>query len=54
MLRRFAFPMTAVFLIWYLGYVIIAAYQPEFMSIRLGGEVNIALVMGAASSRPRF
>ncbi len=45
-LRRFAFPMTAVFLIWYLGYVIIAAYLPEFMSIRLVGEVNIALVMG--------
>lgn len=45
-LRRFAFPMTAVFLIWYLGYVIIAAYLPEFMSIRLVGEVNVGLVMG--------
>ncbi|MGI8308074.1 DUF485 domain-containing protein [Saccharopolyspora hattusasensis] len=26
--------------------MIIAAYLPEFMSIRLGGEVNIVLVMG--------
>ena len=30
-LRRFVFPMSAVFLIWYLGYVIAAAYLPEFM-----------------------
>ncbi|MEV6234100.1 DUF485 domain-containing protein [Saccharopolyspora shandongensis] len=45
-LRRFVFPMTAVFLLWYLGYVVLAAYQPEFMSIRLFGEVNVGLVMG--------
>jgi uncharacterized membrane protein (DUF485 family) len=45
-LRRFAFPMSAVFLVWYLGYVVIAAYLPEFMSIRLVGAVNMGLVMG--------
>ncbi|MCI2416653.1 DUF485 domain-containing protein [Saccharopolyspora sp. K220] len=45
-LRRFVFPMSAVFLSWYLGYVAVAAYLPEFMSIRLVGVVNIGLVMG--------
>lgn len=45
-LRRFVFPMSAAFLIWYLGYVVLAAYLPEFMSIRLLGEINIGLVMG--------
>ncbi|MBB5155278.1 DUF485 domain-containing protein [Saccharopolyspora phatthalungensis] len=45
-LRRFVFPMSALFLIWYLGYVVIAAYLPEFMSIRLVGAVNIGLIMG--------
>ncbi|KAA5832777.1 DUF485 domain-containing protein [Saccharopolyspora hirsuta] len=45
-LRRFIFPMSAAFLIWYLGYVVLAAYAPEFMSIRLVGEINVGLVMG--------
>ncbi|MER7077061.1 Uncharacterized membrane protein, DUF485 family [Saccharopolyspora kobensis] len=45
-LRRFVFPMSAAFLIWYLGYVVLAAYLPEFMSIRLIGEINVGLVMG--------
>ena len=45
-LRRFVFPMSAVFLIWYLGYVIAAAYLPEFMGIRLVGEINVGLLMG--------
>lgn len=45
-LFRFAFPMSALFLGWYLAYVIVAAYQSEFMSIRLWGEINIGLVWG--------
>lgn len=45
-LRRFVFPMSAVFLTWYVGYVVIAAYLPAFMGIRLFGAVNIGLVMG--------
>lgn len=44
--RSFAFPMTAVFLIWYLVYVLLATYAPDFMSIRVVGYINIALVMG--------
>ncbi|RRO12662.1 DUF485 domain-containing protein [Saccharopolyspora rhizosphaerae] len=45
-LRRFTFPMTVLFLLWYAGYVVAAAYFPEFMAIRLFGAVNIGLVLG--------
>lgn len=45
-LRRFVFPMTALFLVWYLAYVLLADYAHEFMSTRLFGNVNIALLLG--------
>ncbi|GAA0512036.1 hypothetical protein GCM10011581_02330 [Saccharopolyspora subtropica] len=45
-LALFVFPATAFFLIWYLGYVALAAYAPEFMAHRLFGEINVGLVMG--------
>ncbi|MCI2423816.1 DUF485 domain-containing protein [Saccharopolyspora sp. K220] len=45
-LKWFVFPATAFFLIWYLGYVAVAAYQPEFMAQPLVGEINVGLVMG--------
>lgn len=31
--RSFVFPMTVVFLLWYLSFVIVAAFFPEFMAI---------------------
>ncbi|ONI72723.1 clumping factor B [Actinosynnema sp. ALI-1.44] len=45
-LRRFVFPMTGLFLIWYLAYVLLADYAHGFMSTRLFGNVNVALVLG--------
>lgn len=45
-LRRFVFPMSAAFLIWYLAYVMLASYAPEFMSIKVLGNINIGLVIG--------
>jgi uncharacterized membrane protein (DUF485 family) len=45
-LRRFVFPMSALFLAWYLTYVLVAAYEPGFMSIRVLGAVNVGLLMG--------
>jgi uncharacterized membrane protein (DUF485 family) len=45
-LRAFVFPMSALFLAWYLTYVVVAAYAPGFMSIRVIGEINIGLLMG--------
>jgi len=45
-LRGFVFPMTAFFLIWYFLYVLLAAFAPGFMSIRLAGNINVGLVFG--------
>jgi uncharacterized membrane protein (DUF485 family) len=45
-LRRFVFPMSVAFLAWYLLYVLLAAYQPEFMSIKLAGNLNVGLLIG--------
>jgi uncharacterized membrane protein (DUF485 family) len=45
-LRRFVFPMTGLFLVWYLVYVLLADYAHGFMSTRLFGNINVALVLG--------
>ena len=45
-LRRFVFPMTAFFLAWYLLYVLLADYAHGFMSYKLGGNINVGLVLG--------
>jgi len=45
-MRGFAFPMTAFFLIWYFLYVVLAAFAPEFMSIRVAGNINLGLIIG--------
>ncbi len=44
--RRFVFPITALFLVWYFAYVLLAAYAPDFMSTKLVGNVNVGLVLG--------
>jgi len=45
-LRSFVFPMTGLFLAWYLLYVLLASYAPAFMAIKLAGNVNVGLVFG--------
>lgn len=44
--RSFVFPLSVLFLSWYLFYVVTAAYLPRLMSIRVIGEVNLGLVLG--------
>lgn len=44
--RRFAFPMSALFFLWYIGFVLLAAYARGFMSHRLVGAVNVGLALG--------
>src|SRR5699024_9624302 len=46
--RKFAFPMTAIFLVWYLGFVVVAAFFPEFMAIEVLGNINLGIVVGLA------
>ena len=45
-LRRFVFPMTAFFLTWYAGYVLLATYAPDFMATKVFGNVNLGIVLG--------
>ncbi|WP_371947410.1 DUF485 domain-containing protein [Actinomadura monticuli] len=44
--RRFAFPMTAAFLSWYLLYVVLSGWARDFMGTELFGSINVALVFG--------
>jgi uncharacterized membrane protein (DUF485 family) len=46
--RAFAFPMTFAFLAWYLLYVLLSTYAPDFMSSRVFGNVNLGLLLGLA------
>ncbi|SEB22812.1 MULTISPECIES: DUF485 domain-containing protein [unclassified Mycobacterium] len=45
-LRRFVFPMTAFFLVWYGLYVALGAFAHDFMAIRVFGNINIGLLIG--------
>ncbi|WP_301123237.1 DUF485 domain-containing protein [Mycolicibacterium fortuitum] len=45
-LRRFVFPMTAFFLVWYALYVALGAFAHDFMAIRVVGNINIGLLIG--------
>ncbi|TQO20729.1 uncharacterized membrane protein (DUF485 family) [Rhodoglobus vestalii] len=44
--RSFVFPLTIVFLLWYFGYVILAAYAHDFMATPVFGVINIGLLLG--------
>lgn len=45
-LRRFVFPMTAFFLIWYATYVLLGAFAHDFMAIKVWGNINVGLIIG--------
>ncbi|MGJ6122778.1 DUF485 domain-containing protein [Mycolicibacterium sp. Y3] len=45
-LRRFVFPMTAFFLIWYGLYVLLGAFAHDFMATKVFGNVNLGLLLG--------
>jgi uncharacterized membrane protein (DUF485 family) len=44
--RGFAFPMTVVFLVWYLLYVLMSAYAVDFMATKVLGNINVGLIFG--------
>ncbi|WP_368077475.1 DUF485 domain-containing protein [Actinomadura sp. WMMB 499] len=44
--RRFVFPMTAAFLVWYLLYVVLSGWARDFMGVKLFSSANIALIFG--------
>lgn len=45
-LARFVIPVSVAFLTWYVLYVLLATYAHDFMSQKLFGNINVALVMG--------
>jgi len=46
--RSFVFPVLGACLAWYLAYVLLASYAHDFMSTRVFGSVNIAMILGMA------
>lgn len=44
--RKFVFPLAAFFLLWYVAYVLLAAYAPDFMATPVIGNVNIGIILG--------
>ncbi|MBA3248961.1 MAG: DUF485 domain-containing protein [Geodermatophilaceae bacterium] len=44
--RGFAFPMTVVFMVWYLLYVLMSAYAVDFMATKVVGNINVGLIFG--------
>ena len=44
--RAFAFPMTVAFLTWYLLYVLLSTYAPDFMGRPVLGNVSVGIIFG--------
>ncbi len=44
--RGFVFPATVAFLVWYLLYVVLSNWAGDFMSTRVVGHINVALIFG--------
>jgi len=44
--RKFVFPVTVLFLVWYFLYVLLAAFAPGFMSTKVVGNINMGLILG--------
>ena len=44
--RRFAFPATIGFMVWYITYVVCNNWARDFMNTKVVGNINVALVFG--------
>jgi len=44
--RAFVFPATLAFIAWYTLYVVLSMWAHDFMSHKLFGNINVALVFG--------
>lgn len=44
--RAFVFPWTIAFLAWYLMFVALSNWAPDFMSTKVLGNINLGLVLG--------
>lgn len=46
--RSFAFPMTAVFLAWYLAYVLGSIFAKDLMMTSVAGNLTVGILFGLA------
>ncbi|CAG7844512.1 Inner membrane protein YjcH [Pseudoclavibacter triregionum] len=46
--RRFVFPLAVAFIVWYLAYVLLAAFAHDFMATPVIGRINVGLLLGLA------
>lgn len=46
--RSFTFPMSVAFFVWYLLYVLMAIYAPDFMATQVVGAINMGVILGLA------
>jgi uncharacterized membrane protein (DUF485 family) len=44
--RSFVIPFTVAFLAWYLLYVVMSNWAGDFMSTKVVGNINVALIFG--------
>lgn len=44
--RRFIFPMSLLFMAWYMTFVLLAAYAHGFMSRPVFGLINMGMILG--------
>jgi uncharacterized membrane protein (DUF485 family) len=44
--RSFVIPMSVAFMVWYLLYVVLSNWATDFMSTKVVGNINVALVFG--------
>ncbi|QAY60725.1 DUF485 domain-containing protein [Microbacterium protaetiae] len=44
--RRFVFPLSIAFLIWYFIYVLLSSFATDFMSQRVWGDITVGLLFG--------
>lgn len=46
--RRFVFPLAVAFMVWFLGYVLLAAFAHDLMATPIPGFVNLGMLLGLA------
>lgn len=53
-LRRFVFPMTVFFLVWYAAYVLLGVFATDFMATKVWGNINLGLIIGLGQFATTF
>ena len=44
--RSFVLPVSALFMVWFLVYVLLSAYAHDFMATPVFGNVNVGILLG--------